>query len=1267
MSLFRYAVLLLLVWWFHTTGLSAATLVAEYRFDSCLWNGSTGEIKDNILGDNNGTPTGTNVSTTTLKRKVCHSAQFSGDAIDIDNLDINTSLGAKNSVAFWMYWDGTGGVMPFGWYAHDLWFTRGAFGFNSFNSDIYGISSAGLENGWHHVAAVFTNGDMHANTLYIDGVEQNLTQRYSSPVNARSVASSSARLGGCRVSDGYRFRGYLDEMRIYNGEINASAVNAIMNTTHTCRCVEPLGDWRLDECLWEGSNNEVYDSSGNNYHGTAQRGATTQSAADALGGQCRTGLLHDQYITLPTFPHLTHSRSITAWFKTTDISQRGQRIFADDEYNSLGSYALSVGDPGAGKIRFYIRGLNAVSLDSAAVIQNNQWYFAAATFDAATMTKRLRLYDSSGTLISDVQATVSGVLHTQNGTPSLGGETANGEVANRFNGNIDEVKVFDAAIDTDQIQAIMVQSHPCGCAQAIASYRFDECFWDGSVAEVGDDIGKDNNGTRTGINATTSTTQRQVCRSAFLDGDVIDIDNLDIDTALGAKNSVAFWMYWDGTSNVMPFGWYAHDLWFSRGAFGFNSFNSDIYGISSAGLENGWHHVAAVFTNGNMHANTLYIDGVEQNLTQIYSSPRSYRSVANSSARIGGCRVSNGYRFRGYLDEFYIFKGELKAVEIQKLMFATHPCQSCGLEFTNTHFNAWDTFRSLTDQNISTKYAQNTFSLTLAALNPTHDNFQEFNGTVCTQIVDVNHANAAKSSWVKSFFNEANATVITLNSNGAVKNARLVMAWKRNVNESCPLVNEDNSTLSADNFALRPERFHLSLSAAPYYAAEAFRLHTTALSPLGTTILDYNETQGSSYMIDANETRRECRTSTEQFHVANNAFVHGERSDINASFSGLASYLTIRIHEINGSEFATVDRDDTNDTQRLITPYEYNITTLPYELNITQTRLYASTVTDWLYMADINDMNASLHVKLQAFNKEHHLLEDFNASCYAHDIGIRFGVTSDGNQSIDMNYSAAEGTFSDGSLSKHATLGEINQSMTIPSGNFEEGIGYAVMDFNVNRKFDAPINPFRINGLVATITTTTASKEYHNNTDLNDGRLIFYYARLNTNDMKTSEDNAQNSIDIEVYDTTTSTYTNSFKRNSLAWWRNQKHNSSPLGTIHAVDATNSTLYAPPIQFSLAASNISAPTNGTITLTLPRNDGRHVLHVKTDPWLWYIPKKFGSDYSDAINSKCTAHPCFIYVFDNPAAQENIASGAYKGGNTKVYDRGTYNKQGVKVFR
>ena len=75
-----------------------------------------------------------------------------------------------------------------------------------------------------------------------------------------------------------------------------------------------------------------------------------------------------------------------------------------------------------------------------------------------------------------------------------------------------------------------------------------------------------------------------------------------VDTAAGAHNTVAFWMNWDGTAS-MPFGWGGdYDLYHDGGYFGFNTRQDNLPGISSAGMEHNWVHVAAVFYNGDLSA-----------------------------------------------------------------------------------------------------------------------------------------------------------------------------------------------------------------------------------------------------------------------------------------------------------------------------------------------------------------------------------------------------------------------------------------------------------------------------------------------------------------------------------------------------------------------------------------------------------------------------------------------------------------------------------------
>ncbi|MGQ8871917.1 LamG domain-containing protein [Paenibacillus sp. TSA_86.1] len=155
---------------------------------------------------------------------------------------------------------------------------------------------------------------------------------------------------------------------------------------------------------------------------------------------------------------------------------------------------------------------------------------------------------------------------------------------------------------------------------------------------------------------------------ANLKGQRVQIDATGVNLALGAQNTVEFWMYWRGVDGVMPFGWSNYDLYFASGGFGFNTNNGDVLGIPSASLANKWVHVAGVFYNGVPNATNveLYIDGVKQVISNRNASNVN-RSVTNV-AWIGGFGGSGSYLFNGYIRNFRIWNRKLSAAEISLAM-----------------------------------------------------------------------------------------------------------------------------------------------------------------------------------------------------------------------------------------------------------------------------------------------------------------------------------------------------------------------------------------------------------------------------------------------------------------------------------------------------------------------------------------------------------------------------------------------------------------------
>ena len=231
----------------------------------------------------------------------------------------------------------------------------------------------------------------------------------------------------------------------------------------------PLNEYRMDEISWSGTTGEVVDAQGA-LNATAMNGANTDQADPAVPGSpgtCGYGTFDgvNDYIDLSGMPNLSGSFTISAWIYA-DNTGNDQRIFADDENDNNG-FAFSLGDAGNGRLRLFSRSVNPVSVDTQnAVISAGQWYHVAAVHDATARTRRIFVNGVAQTLTGGSSTpTYSGTWGVDNGVASIGGETNNagGEaVPNwRFDGRIDEVRIYDSALSTSQINVIMTETRPC--------------------------------------------------------------------------------------------------------------------------------------------------------------------------------------------------------------------------------------------------------------------------------------------------------------------------------------------------------------------------------------------------------------------------------------------------------------------------------------------------------------------------------------------------------------------------------------------------------------------------------------------------------------------------------------------------------------------------------------------------------------------------------------------------------------------------------------
>ncbi|MGL1889202.1 MAG: DUF2341 domain-containing protein, partial [Reichenbachiella sp.] len=199
---------------------------------------------------------------------------------------------------------------------------------------------------------------------------------------------------------------------------------------------EYLGVWHL--------NGDELDASSNDYHGT--KNGTTSVGARFGNGTDFNG--NNDFIELASFPDLQQDFSISAWVNVDDLSA-GQRVFIDDDNNSNG-YALSVGDPGSGRVRFYSRGASPTSVDGDGghAVSVGTWAYVTGVADFDANGSRVIYVDGE----EAANETHTNQMGTDVGSTAIGGETLSGEQNNRFTGIMDEVRVYNGLLSEHRVK-----------------------------------------------------------------------------------------------------------------------------------------------------------------------------------------------------------------------------------------------------------------------------------------------------------------------------------------------------------------------------------------------------------------------------------------------------------------------------------------------------------------------------------------------------------------------------------------------------------------------------------------------------------------------------------------------------------------------------------------------------------------------------------------------------------------------------------------------
>lgn len=797
----------------------------------------------------------------------------------------------------------------------------------------------------------------------------------------------------------------------------------------------------------------------------------------------------------------------------------------------------------------------------------------------------------------------------------------------------------------------------------IAEYRFD------TLTPI-DSSGNNLNGTING--GVTTNTPGQVCSAYRFNGTNAFVSVPDNNLLDKSKVSVSAWVR--HTSNtfknweaILAKGDSAYRLHLNGGcsintprtnngfSYGINS------GCSTADIDsnivpttNQWYHVVGTYNGSTIK---IYVD----NILKASASYNGLITSNNFPLYIGANSQQAGRNWTGDIDEVKIFNGALTSQQIDTI----YTNEKNGLRWDGTPgcqivtpnpiftFDAWDSFRSISDRNISTKIVGKDFTLTVASLNEANTALQDFNGTVCAQLIDT--AGNALTGWNKILFssNQSASTTFTLNrAIGGSDSAGVRLLWEKDAPAAaaCDALTDTNTTIASDRFAVRPASFALSVPNA--VAGVDFNMSFSAPNFSGTPSDAYNESVPGSFDVSIAEHNPSCAMGV--FNPVPSSFSFLNGSKIFTTRYSEVGVLDINITDLTKAcnvRYAKVDCDDADvsgsynsasDLPIGLTPAQITIKPHHFDVSGMLTDFDGGTFT---YLSDDLAMSSALDLNITAKNGEGAITANYNGLCYAKNTTLTLPHSVVPAPLTKILYSETLSAIQSNTLKANPLI------LTFNADLFNSGSVQPNIDLNFDRSFSLPQNPFDFN-----ITSATAlDTDGVTGAGVPAGTAKFVYGRARAYDVTTNETSAPNPIEFEVYSTTSSGYVSGMPQNVLKWYRNLNHDTAAAGNVVRGG------------FSAGGNDIDTsivPADGLQIVTVTSVHDQ-TIHLDISPWLWYSlnPLKtynYGTD--------CTQHPCFNYDYtDAGIGVKGVNSGSFQGSDFQMTPAKNITNKGVKLFR
>ena len=211
---------------------------------------------------------------------------YSGKALDFDgtNDTLSTDYAPSSNIqttAYWVKIDNLSANLTLGGFVKGTtdqfglyyWGTNANkyIGFNTWNSDSYGIKLPDFVDDWFHIVAEYNFSDFTQSKLFVNGQELSISQVFGTTLQ-RTTASRTFKID--TPTSTQEMNGKINGVKVFEGSLTAAQVADLYNNPEK---IVPTGVADSALKLWlpmqEGAGTTAYDGSGNGNHGTIS-GAT---------------------------------------------------------------------------------------------------------------------------------------------------------------------------------------------------------------------------------------------------------------------------------------------------------------------------------------------------------------------------------------------------------------------------------------------------------------------------------------------------------------------------------------------------------------------------------------------------------------------------------------------------------------------------------------------------------------------------------------------------------------------------------------------------------------------------------------------------------------------------------------------------------------------------------------------------------------------------------------------------------------------------------